>query len=428
MPVRSVAPTFAGTSVLEAAFLQIPAVGYSTGVPRPTVEWRFVLCDLNGFPISVISQVMLNTTMTFLLNRPSSLTFQVPSDDIHFNTIYTSDGWNDPFLACGDRVIKGYRKTSLDTDWTLRYVGRVWSIQDTGDGNSVNTTVTCYDSLQELSARIVRDHSGGFHKTVYFKNQKYGTAIKHMIDRANNFGARPTTIRTDGYWDPSINVTDLAYNQAKILASIITICDTAQMDLAVTYLDANRTGTTPSFPGKHMKLGAWKQVGSLNNSVAIFGYAAPPRNTASFTRTQDMATFANDVTMYGASNKGKLSHSVDSGSGLDKYGAFEDVIVESSIHTQKLLDDLTTEILALRKKPREIINFVPLPELAPLPWDDWNLGDTITVYIGGNSANPLTREARIGKQRVYGYTIGIEENYSEHVTAMILSADAEPSS
>lgn len=448
MTIRNIHPSFTGSSELDLVFDPFSPVFADTG-RRPKVFWRFVLCELDGTPLSVINDVMLNTSLTFLLNRPSTLTFNVPSDDIHFNTKHDD---NDPFLSCGNRVIKGYRRHEFQRHWRLRYVGRVWNIQDSGDGNQVQTTVTCYDSLQELSARIVRDKSGSFHKTVKFwphgttnpgPKYSYGTAIKQMIDRTNTHGARPTTISTGGDWSSEIfggstnpyvpsgshdnKYPLLAYNQAKILPSIITICDTGKVDLVVNYVDSNGDWNKDKTPAIHMRLGAKPQVGSQGTVVSIFGYAAPPRNTASFTRTQDMSTFANDITMYGSSNRGRLSTHQDSGSGLDKYGAFEDVLVESSIHSKILLDDLATEVLHLRKKPRELINFVPLPELAPLPFDDWYLGDTITVYIGGNHSHPVTREARIGVQRVYGFTIGVEENFSEHVTAMILSADAEGS-
>jgi hypothetical protein len=448
MTIRPISPILSGSSELDL-FLDPFAPAIING-RKPQVSWRFVLCDLNGFPISIITALMQNTTMTFLLNRPSTLSFQVPSDDDHFNTLYFDDF---PYLACGNRIIKAYRKIETDKKWKLRYVGRVWNIQDTGDGNVVSTTVTCYDSLQELNSRIVRNDAGSFHKTVKFwphgttnpgNKYSYGTAIKEMIDRTNTHGARPTTIDTGGYWDPEIfggsinpaassKLPLLAYNQAKILPSMVTITDTALVDLEVTYLDTNSDPSkNPIVPAPFLRLGASAQVGSLGQIVSIFGYAAAPKNTASMTRTQDMTTFANDVTLYGASNRGRISHQVDSGSGLDTYGAFEDVIVESSIHTKILLDDLANEILKLRKKPRELVNFIPLPELAPLPWDDWNLGDTVQVHLGipkshrPGDKNPLTRESRIGKQRVYGFTIGIEENYSEHVTAMILSADAEP--
>lgn len=398
---------------------------------RPSVYWRWVLCDSTGIQIAVISSAMENTALTMQLNRPGQLTFDVPSDHRFFNTTYANDGYDEPYLTPGIRVVKGYRKVGDDPGgWELKYIGRVWTIEDNGDGNTTRTSVTCYDSLYELQARMCRNHLGVFDggpngvTTISFWGapagvETYSSVIRTLINRTNTYGLKPTTIRTTGTWGTTAGVT-VQYEAAKILPSIITLTDTGLVDLDVTYPDAD-----PLIDPKYfMQLGAKAQLGDDKPGI-IFGYGGPPRNTSGFTRTESLDTLANDITMRGKSVKGKgVSH--HSMASANKYGAFEDFSVQSDILTKQLLSDLVIEQVALRKKPRELVNVLPMAELAGSPWDDWYLGDRVKVVVGTDRDNVARRVSR-GVQRIYGFTVGMESNFSEHVTNMVMSSSAETS-
>ena len=108
-------------------------------------EWRFVLCDRLGSPLSYLDQFATERQFAFKLNRPSSLTFKVPSDEPLVNLPHT-DGFGNvaPYLSAMDRTIRCWRKES--GTWTLRYTGIVWNVQDASDDDVGYSTVQCFDA------------------------------------------------------------------------------------------------------------------------------------------------------------------------------------------------------------------------------------------------------------------------------------------
>jgi hypothetical protein len=329
---------------------------------HPPVIWRWVICDLNGVAISIITGITDEIELTFSLNRPAELTFTVPSDNPLVNTLHTDSA---PYLSCGDRVIKGYRKVSSGEDitpagWVIGYVGRTYIVDDAGDGDTVRTSVTCYDPLIDLATRLVRNSSGSFASTVSFTSTTLGNIIKAMIDRSNTYAAAATMLSTAGTWaDVATRSED--YDLAYILTSMNELTDTALVDLVTSYLD--------STTGVHMELGSASAAGSDVSGSVILGYDAPPRNSAEFARTQTMETFANDVTLFPAKRATGSSAGTNPTS-ITRYGAFESAEVLTDINNLTLLDDLSTEQLALRSKPKDVVSLTPAPELAALPITD----------------------------------------------------------
>jgi hypothetical protein len=66
------------------------------------------------------------------------------------------------------------------------------------------------------------------------------------------------------------------------------------------------------------------------------------------------------------------------------------------------------------------VTIVPTPETEARPFDDYYLGDTVNVEAG-DAPFPVTREAISGVQRLYGFNIGLDNDYGENVTDMIVS-------
>lgn len=414
-----------------------------------TIDWRFVLCDMGGGSITVLNQFMENTQLTFQLNRPAQLTFDIPADILEVTGSLDIGGFTPGFNSqtgdyfpnlsvFGNRWIKGYRKVgTAPGGWTLRFTGRIWTLEDSGDGTTVRTSVTCYDSLYELNKRVIRNANGAYRNvhTRFFGSpagsDTYSSAIKAMINRANGDGVSQTILplsRTTidvagGTWHTTAPFTN-TYNHQFILPEVIKMTDTGLVDLDVTYLDPDG-----SIPGvvPYMRLGASPEAGSDNPTI-IFGYAGPPRSASAMTRTESLDTLANDIVMFGKSPAGRGVRHFSKPS-VAVYGAFEDIVTESTIHNKQLLADLVAEQIALRKNPRELVNVLPLEGIAPPPWEDengttWVLGDRIQVVIG-TPADPVARRTTSGVQRVYGFTIGMDSTFSEHITNMVMSADAE---
>jgi len=397
------------------------------GAPKPYVLWRHVLTDLWGIPIAMYTGIANDVEFKFLLNRPASLTFTVPSEHKLVNIVHT-DG--DPYLSVGNRLIKSYRKVSHTVDeqpatvtpWELQFVGRIWQIADSGDEDTVNTAVTCFDPLQDCSARVVRMASGNFQAQVKWWSTKGDTIIKEMIDRTNACSLAPLLFTTTGGTFTDTDVQTVAYDQKMILPSIIELTDTGTVDITMTYNDY-QDDTKTDWTG-HATISATPRMGSDKPDV-IFGYAAPPRTVKTYDRTQDMNTFANDVTLWGKTAKGHTANASDSDS-IAKYGAFEEAAMLSGVETLELVEMLTDEQLALRKAPKDVISIVPLPGVSMQPFNEWFLGDTVTVNVG-RTPFPVTRTTADGVQRIYGFTLGIDPDIGEQVTELVVSAQAEGS-
>lgn len=376
----------------------------------PAVHWRFVLCDLNGAPITVLSTVSMNKQLQFPLNSPARVSFKVPSDNPQVNILHT-DG--EPYLSCGNRVLKAYRKVEgVDTQWALRFCGVVWTLQDQADGDTCFTDVTCYDPLQILTRRWVRDASGKLYKTVIFNGVAGQLIAKRMVDRTIEF-AGPCGISTDLGTFTAAPPQTAAYDQQFITPSLVTLCGTGLLDIAVDPVDM-ADGTLASFS-------AMPRRGQDRPEVVI-AYAAPGRSAYKLDRVVTMDTFANDIRLWAGHTTGHLARQHDATS-IAKYHRYEDGAVLTEIKVPQLVDDLCTEELQLRKDPRDLLTVLPTPELAPMPFRDYFLGDTITTLagIGSDQALPQTRQAIEGLQRVYGITIDVDDDGLERVTGLDLS-------
>ncbi len=375
---------------------------------NPTVLWRLVLCDLAGHALSVITGLATEVQLEFALNRPGMLSFTVPSEDPRVNIVHGTDGL--PFLAVGPRVVKAYRKTDDGPGgWTLRYVGRVWQIQDQGDGDTCTTAVTCYDNLKLLEKRLVRDADGSFVKQVKFWGVSGATIIKTLIERTRDF-AGAVKIDVGGSWDATATQSP-AYDQDYVLPAIMRLTDTGTVDLDIVYLDVT--------DGVHMQLGALAKLGIDRTATVLFAYATEPNTAIEYNRSISLDTMVNSLTLFGKSINGHKVYGEDTDSS-DLNLVMEGLEIVSDVETKELLEDLAAEALALRKDPRDLVTVLPTPEQSAIPWDDYWIGDTVTI-LAADSPFPVTRQTVEGAQRLYGFTIDVNDEYGERISQLVVS-------
>jgi hypothetical protein len=384
-------------------------------------EWRFSVVAPFGVEgvwkkVTILTHLAQDVELLYQLNRSTMLTFSVPSENPQVNIPHT-DGL--PYIAVGPRWVLGWRKAPATLNptpgqWVLKYAGRIWSIQDTGDGDNCRTVVTCFDCLKHLEKRIVRDAMGGFKKQVAWWAVPGTQVIQEMIDRTQT---KVGTVRIDlgGMWEESA-LSSVKFDQAMIMPSILRLTDTGTVDLDTQYLDGS--------DGNFMLLGGRPRLGQDRPNV-VLGYAAPPRRAIGYDRTQSLDNLANDVTLFGKSSKGHTVHAADAVSQAT-YDIFEEVAVIPDVETTELLQMLADEEIFLRKNPNDLISIIPTPEDSPRFFNEYFLGDTIKLRAAVNPF-PVTREAIIGIQRVYGVRLKVDNEYGEAVVEMIASANAESS-
>jgi hypothetical protein len=316
-----------------------------------SAQWRFVLCDLSGNPISVLSTIGLSRQLQFPLDRPAVCSFVVPSDSPLVNILHT-DG--EPYLSCGNRVIKAYRKEYDEATWTIRFAGIVWSLQDSADGDTCKTSVTAFDPFQLLTKRIVRADDGTFNQDVIFDTTPGQIIAEDLVVRTISYagacGIAIGTLTTA----PSQTAV---YQQEMVGTALIDLCDTGDLD--VWFDPQDRTdGILAYFNAGPMR-------GSTKPSV-VMSYAAPGHSAFQLDRSVSMDTFANAIYLYGGSTSGHLSTNTDTPS-QTKYHTYEDLIVLSDVKDANLVDALGAEQLALRKAPRDLLTVLPDAREGPAP-------------------------------------------------------------
>ncbi len=373
----------------------------------PRAYWRYVLCDLDGNPISMLSSIALNKRMEFPLNRPSQFSFTVASDSQLVNTPYTDDGFGEPYLTVGCRTVRAYRKLSTESSWTGVANWLVWSLQDQGDGDSCRTSVTCFDPLQRLVKRLNRRADGTFAKTVRFNGKRGNFIAKTLVDRTISF-AGPCGIDTGGTFEDTSVIPIVEYEQAYIGPSLASLTDTGTMDI---YLEP-QFGTD----GIQAQMNVYEMLGEEKPSK-IFGYAAPPRSAGTLDRSLSMDDVANDITMWPSSTKRKAANMED-GDSKDKYTPYESAEVIADVHTTEMVADLVEEQLALRKDPRDMIAITPFAGKSPVWWRDYKTGDIVPVQIGTTAGRPPTRDAVSGLQRIYNVVIAPSDDGVERIEAL----------
>lgn len=384
-------------------------------------EWRFsVLGPVlgNWKKITILSSLADEVELLYQLNRPTMLTFSVPSDNPQVNILHT-DGL--PFITVGPRWVLGWRKSPSSLaptpgGWELKFAGRIWAVQDQGDGTTSRTMVTCFDPLKHLEKRIIRAADGTYRKQIKFWGSEGATGtsvIKTLIDRTQTFKGTCRIDTAGGHWVDTGEAT-VAVDQGYVWTTVQNLTDTGGVDLDPTPLDGS--------DGDFLQLGGCPRLGSDKPNTVI-GYAAPPRRATNFDRTTTLDNLANYVGLFGKSSKGFLVEQEDTDS-QDLYDTFEEVSVISDVENKELLTLLAEEEIFLRKDPYDLVSITPTPEDSPRFFNEYFLGDTITVKAS-TQPFPDTRATLNALQRVYGARINLDPEYGEHVTDLIVSSQAE---
>ena len=381
-------------------------------------EWRFVLCDRLGFPLSYLDQFAKERHFDFKLNRPSALTFKVPSDEPLVNLSYTDAHGNvAPYLSAMDRTIRCWRKES--GAWVPRYTGIVWSLDDASDDDVGYSTVQCFDAFKFFSKRLVRDPDTGLlysaadttQQTVYYPSADIGASIYGMISKSFD-GAGPLYVDySSGPWTVGTTVTPPDYNLQYLDQAMVDFFDTGAADLEL--LPVRSTG------GVLSTLAIVDRLGSDKSASVRFAYDTGNYGAQSWARTLDGEALANDIHNYSGDQTRKSSTASDSSS-QDRYGTMERANVLTAIHSQGVLDDLTAWELRTSKAPQDLVSFTPRPELQPVLWNDYFLGDTVGIASSSN-----VREAISGAQRVYGVGLDLSDDGFEQVSSLTVSLNQE---
>ncbi|HWE83051.1 MAG TPA: hypothetical protein VG265_15470 [Gaiellaceae bacterium] len=409
----------------------------------PRYDVRVVLCDLDGAPISLLTNISHLLSGPFRANRPQSLTFQVPSDDPMVNLAHT-DTYVDPasgsvvqfpYLSEGNRTVKVYRRDAAAVagtpgtgaspygstpPWTIFYIWRVWQLDDEGDEDTATTTVTCFDNWQVLNHRACLGSVASYGSTVYYIDRVDNVA-KGLVDASNAF-VGPTGITTSGGTFDAPTEVEVTYDEYFVGVALADLTNMGICDVILDPID--------SIDGTHARLSIRGTAGNYKPN-AVFAWDLGNRSIQKISRTTDMETVANLGHMFGGTSVPSVEADVvtngftlvstwaDTDSQA-RYTVLEDQPVQNQITNQALLDTLALEEAALRANPRELLTIVPNPDKAPIVKTEYWIHDTVPVFASRRLRKPI-----IGVSRVYGLDWGRDDDGFELVSQIITSEDAE---
>lgn len=371
-------------------------------------QWRFVLCERSGVEIANLTAVASDKAFTYRMLLATKLAFSLPADS-DVSRVHT-DGY--PILDSGRRIIKAYRQPDSGGAYALKFAGPVWTCLDVGDENTAKTMVECYDPLIQLNRRFALDATANGYslrtRIVEFTNTDGIQIAKTLVDRTNALA--PSMVTTTGATVETSPVRTVKYERRTVYSAIYELASAFNgFDYRLTPLDSET--------GIHGRLDFLARLGT-NRPEAAFGWDMPPHNVKRVERKMDMERVANTILALGATNTGGggIERLNEDAISTTQFGRYEDIEVFSDITIQSFLDALATDAINFRARRRELVQFVPQPGTKPEPFVDFDIGDTVPVYIGER-----LRGGALGLQRVYGFDLVIDSEGRELVNGVYVA-------
>ena len=394
-----------GSILLETSGVEPP-------IPPPTALWTFVLTDIStGAELVDITAAALTAKIAPRLNRPLTLTLELPADNADIRAT-AADG--DPNLTVGTRAIKAYR------NGTLRANVIVWNLSYDGDANDAKVSVTGYDPLVQLRRRPARDETGDFSNPEFGDAVQAGDLVKGIVDNTILWEG-DLLIDTSGTCDAATVLGGNLGDWPIMIFDLVTIItDTGVVDIVLEPLD----DTADKLAVLHVR-DTW---GTDKTASVTFDYATGEHNVASARRILDMDDICNKLWMY-LGPKIDIQHWRGNITGHDatstaKYGVYMDIHIYDSGQenaSRDLFQQLWATELALRKVPAELLYVTPQAGRAPEPFDDYGIGDLVTVNLGTVFGPAVSG----GVQRVYGFDVDLDVDGVERVSELIVSDQGE---
>lgn len=426
----------------------------------------FEILMRDGTNLGDVASIAFDKRVKRRLNRPAECSFRVPSylvNDIQ------SDGFP---LIC-----TGLRQVAVTLDSTgLFFHGIIWNLEDDGDEDMVYTQVTAYDPMVVWRFRPARDlidsysgDAGNLSDPSFIERQQTGPQIMEEILTASEMWNVISTGESEGQLFLDLNGSTFAGGGADLrgapvnwpmsIADIATLLtNTGELDIVIEPIKGGTGSTVPgNTPSGNTSAGnPWSDQNNFQNigkvhcyngdyytdlsATVHFDYATGDYNARLLRRSEDMNTIGTKVTYY-LGPRLDQQHWRSSVTGSDllvlnptlnsardaartAYGMFAPPTsifdsFESDTSARPLYEySWLTETL-LRLTPRVMTYITPVRDGAYGP-GDFDIGDIITVNIGSKA-----RLAATGIQRIYAYTIEIDEDAVESLGEFECSPDQD---
>ncbi len=409
--------------------------------------WRYFIADLSGGGITDYSKLAADRTVEVVLNAPLTVRGTVPSDNPQVWIPYDGDGYDDPYLAEGTRLLWGFRRESATPPYyTVRAATIVQLVQDTAQQDDARTQFVGWDPWHYLFSRPVVNSAGGLpgKDGLSFTNTQASVVIasllKWTIDSLGHVyvdagvtysgtGSYNGTLETGAAMEIDINFQQgTSVGQAWQQVTALGVCDIV---LDPIYDPFTR-------PNYLVQLNVYEHAGSVKDEQ-IFAWNMPGRSLVGLDRQEDGSERANRLEFQaGQGGVAGAAPAVDDLDSQAKYGVYEAQqffpgltgrTPDEKAAAVAAVTSLAEQQLALRKNGKETVTFSPAPERSPRPWQDYQLGDRVPVWaskekfrrmLGANLAG-TTLDTQY--ERIYGWTANISDDALETISPVLTSPE-----
>jgi hypothetical protein len=403
--------------------------------------YEFFLANRDNTGAVDISDVASSTSGVYRICRPTAWSITVP----------TSGPSAVSGLATMTKVLWVKRNGTLVANALCRKVSA------RGDANKASATATFVDPIVMWPWRRVRDSTGNFSKPTFSGGSGPYTVGEFLFDAITN----SETWENGGVDSEMLLALGSDTTTADIYAALgnfpLSIGEIASL-LANTMM--GEWYVTPSNTASSVVLGTLDvadRMGTNKTATISFEYGTGTNNVKDATYDEDASNYCNALwyffdkiddehwnanvtrsdTNFEDPPDTDIQASIDAARSAAGYWQdmrfWDEIDVTGSIEVtdpdNPASPHATDRVMwrrlwqaeqALRLRPKRMAFGVPTEE-APRPWDDWFLGDRVSIDYAG-----LGLPSVAGEQRVYGFTVAPQDNSNEELVSSILTTnDAE---
>lgn len=396
-------------------------------------SWTWVVTTPSGHGVTLLSKLVSNASIDYVVNAPAQATGDLPSDDPRVNIPYT-DG--DPYVALNNRLLYGLRRDGNlglgSHPYQCRFAGVLMIPEDEAQSDEPVTHFTAYDPWMWLNSIPVVTPGGDLlgKNGLSYSNTSGSTIARDLLTNAlavviAQNPSNPLYIDdSSGHFDTTDPI-DIDFQQGISVGEAWTqLVDTGSLDIVLDPIYDPSTS-----PGKLAVLSIYTISGSVRNS-AIFSWDKMPHSLVHIDRLEDGTQMVNVGAFTANGLSATQATDADSISAYGQYWLQTNYPAPSSKSAVSLL---ALAKVALRKRGKMTLTVDPDPERGPNPFIEYGLGDRVPVYAGrpmpGGGVSfrkPLTPGdvvdgAWTNPQRVYGFNVGLDNDQVETVTQLLLT-------
>lgn len=364
---------------------------------RPVIPlWRNFIADLSGQGITDYSKLTSDRAVEVILNGPLSAEGTVPSDNPQVWIPYDGDGYDDPYLNEGTRLMWWFRRESNTPPYyTVRGATMVQLVSDEAQQDDARTRFVGWDPWHYMFSRPVQNYDGTLpgDAGISFTATQAATVIETLLDNTfQNDGhiyidlpdLKPdasVNSGASGFWSGTIETgagmsIDINFAQnTSVGQALQQVCNMGVCDIILNpiYDPTNR-------PNFLVELNVYAQAG-VTRDEAIFAWNAPGRSLVGISRTEDGSSRANKMVFFaGQGGASGVTAVTEDAASQAKYGTYFAQQFFPGQVDLTAVTDLVDQQLLLRKNGKTTVMIRPAPERSPRPWQDYQLGDRVPVW------------------------------------------------